>query len=225
MTDIRNLPVEERPRERLLKDGAESLSTLDLVMVLLGTGTAELPVQSMAEEVLSRYRHKTLAQVTAAELKSIRGLKDAKAATILAAVELGRRLLVGAAPKKVRVGHPEDAAEYVVPYLRHAREERFGVLLLTRRHDILGFHTLSIGGLTATVVDVGKVFRCAIEHNAASMILCHNHPSGDPEPSTEDLELTARMIEAGKIMGIDIIDHIVIGDDKFISFTEQGVIK
>ncbi|BEU88589.1 DNA repair protein RadC [Selenomonas sp. TAMA-11512] len=225
MTDMQDIPKDERPRERLLKDGAGALSTTELVMVLLGVGTAELPVQRMAEEVLSRYRHKTLAQVTAAELKSIRGLKDAKAATILAAVELGRRLQMQTAPERVRVGHPEDAAAYVMPYLRFVREERFGVLLLNRKNAILGFHTLSVGGLAATVVDVGKVFRCAIEYNAAAMILCHNHPSGDPEPSGEDISLTERMVDAGKIMGIDIIDHIIIGDDKFISITEQGVIK
>lgn len=225
MTAMRDLPPGDRPRERLLKEGAQSLSTVELIMVLLGTGTAELPVQRMAEEVLSRYRHKPFAQVTAAELKSIRGLKDAKAATILAAVELGRRLQQESAPKRLRIGHPEDAAAHIMPKFRHAQEERFGVLLLTRKYDIMGFWKLSEGGLTATVVDVGKVFRCAMEHNAAAIILCHNHPSGDPAPSAEDLAMTARLVEAGQLMGIDIIDHIIVGDDKFISLKEQGVIK
>ena len=225
MTKVKSLPVDDRPRERLLKEGAERLGTVDLIAILLRAGTAELPVQEMAAEVLARYRHKSLAQVTAAELKSIRGLKDAKAATILAAVELGRRVQRESAPTKFRVGHPEDAVEHIRPYLRHAREERFGVLLLTRKYGILRYRQLSEGGLIATVVDVGKVFRCASEHNAAALILCHNHPSGDPTPSEEDIELTMRMVAAGKIMGIDIIDHIIIGDDKFISLTEQGVIK
>lgn len=225
---VRDLPVDERPRERLLAEGAASLSNTELLAVLLRTGVKEDSVLRVAEKVLALYKERGLAAITqmsAKELSSIKGVGMAKAATILAAVELGRRLALKAAEARTVVHGPADAASYVMPRFRFERREHFAVLLLNAKNHILALKTISVGTLTSSVVHPREVFQAAIEQSAASVILVHNHPSGDPAPSGEDLAVTSRMVEAGEIMDIPVLDHVIVGYDKFISLKEEGMIQ
>ena len=225
---VRDLPVDERPRERLLAEGAASLSNTELLAVLLRTGVKNDSALRVAEKVLALYKERGLAAITqmsAKELSSIKGVGMAKAATILAAVELGRRLALKAAEARTVVHGPADAASYVMPRFRFERREHFAVLLLNAKNHILALKTISVGTLTSSVVHPREVFQAAIEQAAASVILVHNHPSGDPAPSGEDLAVTRRMVEAGEIMDIPVLDHVIVGYDKFISLKEEGMIQ
>lgn len=225
---VRDLPVDERPRERLLSEGAASLSNTELLAVLLRTGVKNDSALRVAEKVLALYKERGLAAITqmsAKELSSIKGVGMAKAATILAAVELGRRLALKAAEARTVVHGPADAASYVMPRFRFERREHFAVLLLNAKNHILALKTISVGTLTSSVVHPREVFQAAIEQSAASVILVHNHPSGDPAPSGEDLAVTRRMVEAGEIMDIPVLDHVIVGYDKFISLKEEGMIQ
>ena len=225
---VRDLPVDERPRERLLSEGAASLSNTELLAVLLRTGVKNDSALRVAEKVLALHKERGLAAITqmsAKELSSIKGVGMAKAATILAAVELGRRLALKAAEARTVVHGPADAASYVMPRFRFERREHFAVLLLNAKNHILALKTISVGTLTSSVVHPREVFQAAIEQSAASVILVHNHPSGDPAPSGEDLAVTRRMVEAGEIMDIPVLDHVIVGYDKFISLKEEGMIQ
>ena len=224
----RDLPKEERPREKLLAAGAAALSNTELLAVLLRTGVREGSVLRVAEEVLTLYREKgilAIAQMGARELSAIKGVGPAKAATILAAVELGRRLAMKEAARRTIVHGPADAAHYAMPRLRFESKEHFAVLLLNTKNHVLAMPVISVGTLSASIVHPREVFQAAISHAAASMILVHNHPSGDPTPSSEDIAVTRRMVEAGKVMDIPVLDHIILGDDKFISLKEKGMIQ
>ena len=159
------------------------------------------------------------------ELSAIKGVGPAKAATILAAVELGRRLAMKEAARRTIVHGPADAAHYAMPRLRFESKEHFAVLLLNTKNHVLAMPVISVGTLSASIVHPREVFQAAISHAAASMILVHNHPSGDPTPSSEDIAVTRRMVEAGKVMDIPVLDHIILGDDKFISLKEKGMIQ
>ena len=225
---VRDLPADERPRERLLAEGAASLSNTELLAVLLRTGVKDDSVLRVAEKVLALYKERGLAAITqmsAKELSSIKGVGMAKAATILAAVELGRRLALKAAEARTVVHGPADAASYVMPRFRFERREHFAVLLLNAKNHILALKTISVGTLTSSVVHPREVFQAAIEGAAAGVILVHNHPSGDPAPSGEDIAVTRRMVEAGEIMDIPVLDHVIVGYDKFISLKEEGMIQ
>lgn len=220
--------MEERPRERLLADGPTHLSDAELLAILLHTGTRNDSVLHLAEEILARYKGRGLEamiHMAPAELADIRGIGLAKAATVLAAVELGRRLSEKAARKQVVVHGPEDAAHYAMPHFRYERKEHFAVLLLNTKNHILAMPTISIGSLSASIVHPREVFLAAVQHAAAAMILLHNHPSGDPSPSREDIAVTERLVKAGRIMDIPVLDHIILGDNKFISLKEKGMVK
>ncbi len=223
-----DLPSDERPREKLLATGAASLSDIELLAVLLRTGVKDSSALYVAEKLLSLYKERGLSAITqmsVRELSSIKGVGAAKAATILAAVELGARLAKRAAKKKKILKTPKDAASYVMPHFRFEQQEHFAVLLLDLKYHILCLKTIFIGTLTTSMAYPREIFQEAIERAAAFIILVHNHPSGDPLPSEEDLRLTRRMVEAGKIMDIPVIDHIIVAYDKFISLKEEGMIQ
>ncbi len=222
---VRDLPEEERPREKLIRRGASALSDTELLAILLRTGTSSVSVLHLAEEVLVKYRDKGLVSMmnlSPQEIASIHGVGLAKAATIVAAVELGRRLSTRAAQKTEKIDGPEDAAHYAMPALRYAQKEHFLVMLLDVRNRVLAMPTVSIGGLTSSVAHPREIFREAIQYSAASMILLHNHPSGDPTPSREDIQITKQMIKAGEIMGIPVLDHIILANDDFLSLKEAN---
>ena len=225
---VRDLPAEERPREKLLSLGAAGLSNVELLAILLRTGTRQHSVLRVAEEVLAHYKERGLSgmvHMAPAELAGISGVGQAKAATILASVELGRRLSQAAAARIEVVHGPEDAAHYAMPRFRFEQREHFAVLLLNTKNHILGMPEVSVGSLSASIVHPREVFREAINYAAASMILLHNHPSGDPSPSREDIAVTNRLVKAGKIMDIEVLDHIILGDHRFLSLKEKGLLS
>ena len=222
---VRDLPEEERPREKLIRRGAAALSDTELLAILLRTGTPSVSVLHLAEEVLAKYQDKGLVSimnVSPQEIASIHGVGLAKAATIVAAVELGRRLSTKAAQKLEKIDGPEDVARYASPVLRFEQKEHFLVMLLDVRNHVLAMPTISVGSLTASVAHPREIFREAIRYSAANVILIHNHPSGDPTPSREDVCLTKQMMKAGEIMGIPVLDHIIIANDNFLSLKEAN---
>ena len=221
---VRDLPEDERPREKLLQHGAGNVSDVELLAILLRTGTENHSVIRVAEEVLSKYKDKGLtaiAHMSPREIASVPGIGPAKAAAVLAAVELGKRLSSRAMLMETVYG-PEDAAAYAMPLLRDEEQEHFAIILLDMKNHIKYMPIISTGSLSASVVHPREVFRQAIEHSAASVILVHNHPSGDPSPSHEDINVTKRMVEVGKIMDIPVLDHIIIGHNRFCSLKDKG---
>ena len=222
---VRDLPKEVRPREKLLQYGASALSDIELLAILLRTGTTSKSVLHLAEDVLAQYKDKGIAaimHISPQEIASIHGIGLAKAATVVAAVELGRRLSERAARTLEKVEGPEDVARYVIPSLRFEQKEHFLAMFLDIRNRILTLSTISVGSLTSSIAHPREVFREAIRYSAASVILVHNHPSGDPAPSREDIQLTKQMMKAGEIMGIPVLDHVVVAGDNFVSLKEAN---
>lgn len=225
---VKDLPYEERPREKLLAFGAQYLSNTELLAILLRSGTRQKSALEVAQEILSTYKSDGLASiinVPPSELTRIDGLGPVKVATLLAAIELGLRIAKKPSNNKYVIKTPDDVANYAMPRLRYEKREHFALLLLDTKNQVITFPDISIGSLNASIVHPREVFRCAISHCASSIILVHNHPSGDPSPSTEDINVTWRLIKSGKILDIEILDHIIIGDNKYTSLKQQGMIK
>ncbi len=222
---IRELPPEQRPRERMLKEGATSLSDIDLLAIMLRTGTAKSSAMELAAAILSRFKDlRVLSQATIEELSEIKGIGPVKAVQVKAALELGRRLAALPAEERTIIRCPEDVCSLLMEDLRNMDREYFLALLLNTKNQVLAKETISIGTLNASMVHPRELFKVAIRRSAAAVILVHNHPSGDPTPSREDIALTKRLQEAGEIIGIDVLDHIVIGDNRFTSLKSQGLI-
>ena len=224
---VRDLPPEERPREKLLAYGPGALNNAELLAVLLRSGTRKKSVLRVAEEILARIKEQGLTamvHISVPELAKIDGVGKVKAATLQAAIELGRRLSMQQAAKIEIVHGPEDVAHFAMPRYRFEQKEHFAVMLLNTKNHILGMPEVSVGSLSASVVHPREVFRAAIDYAAASMILLHNHPSGDPTPSREDIAVTERLVKAGKIMDIPVLDHVVLGNERFTSLKEKGLI-
>ena len=223
---IKDLPPSERPRERLLTNGTMSLSDADLLAILLRSGTREETVVQLAERILVEMGGlQGLPRSGVDDFLSIKGLGPAKAVTLLAAAELATRLKDSKRTESVTISSPSDAAGLMMEEMRHYLREHFCVVLLDTKNKVMGVEEISVGSLNTSLVHPREVFRPAIRKACASVILIHNHPSGDPTPSREDLEVTRRLTEAGKLMGIEVLDHLVIGDGKFISFREKGLLN
>ncbi|GBF34894.1 DNA repair protein RadC [Desulfocucumis palustris] len=224
-TAIKDLPEGQRPREKLFRAGAELLTDGELLAILLRTGTAEASALDLAAHIISRFGGiGSLVQAAPEELSAIKGVGPAKAAQIKAALELGRRLAAARMGDRPYIKSPEDAAFLVMEEMRHLDREHFGALLLNTKNQVVARETVSIGTLNSSSVHPRELFKNAIRRSAAAIILVHNHPSGDPTPSREDIEVTRRLHEAGEIVGIEILDHIVIGDNKFTSFKAKGML-
>jgi DNA repair protein RadC len=212
----------DAPRERLAGLGAEALSDAELVALLLRTGAARHPARDIAQGLLRRHGLRGLARAALAELRRHPGVGDAKAATILAAFELGRRV----ASLRLRPGDPirspADVHRHFHPLLRDAPHERFLVVLLDGRHRVIRPVLTSQGTLTASLVHPREVFAPALREPAAAVVLVHNHPSGDPTPSREDREITARLVAAGELLGIPVLDHVVVAEQGYVSLREDG---
>jgi len=222
---MKELPEDSRPRERLLKEGAEALSEPELLAILLGTGYRETTALELASHVVKSFNNlRLLVDATVEELSGIKGIGPAKACQVKAALELARRLSRFTGSPRPVVKTPDDAAGLVMEEMRHLDREHFRALLLNTRNQVIGVDKVSVGTLNSSAVHPRELFRNAIKKSAASLILVHNHPSGDPTPSREDLEITSRLFEAGKIIGIDVLDHIVIGDNKFTSFKAKKLL-
>ncbi len=222
---LREMPAEERPREKLLSKGAEALSNVDLLAIILHTGMKHESVIHLAERLISQSDGLVrLSTLSAQELCKVKGIGVAKAVTIVAVFELSRRLAAFNGEERVVIHGPRDAASLVMPRLRHLTKEHFLILLLSTKNHVLAQPTISVGSLNASIVHPREVFREAIKYSAAGVILIHNHPSGDPLPSQEDITLTKKLVEAGNMLDIAVLDHVIIGDGKYVSFKEQGII-
>lgn len=224
---IKELPQEERPREKMLTKGAEALSNAELLAILLRSGTKNDSVLRVAERLLKKYEEigiGALANLAPQELSKNSGIGPVKAVTIAAAFELGKRINELASADKTVIRAPQDAAKLLMARLRYETREHFMILLLSTKNHVLAVSTISIGSLSASIVHPRELFREAITHSAAAVILVHNHPSGDPTPSQEDIMITRKLIDAGKILEIHVLDHVIIGDNKYVSLKEKGII-
>lgn len=222
---IRDMPEEERPRERLLALGAEKVSNAELLAVILRTGTYRDTALDLAQMVLSRAgKLRELPYLAVEELMEIKGIGPAKAVQLKAALELGRRMVVASRGYNVDITSPEDVFNYMMEEMRYLEQEEFRIILLNIKNKVLGVETVFRGGLNSSIVHPREIFRLALRRSAASLILLHNHPSGDPTPSAEDISVTRRLVEAGEIMGVNILDHIIMGEGRFLSFREKGLL-
>ncbi|WP_044894830.1 RadC family protein [Bacillus alveayuensis] len=222
---IRDFPENERPRERLISDGPESLANHELLAILLRTGTKDESVLQLANRLLNHFEGlRLLKDATIEEITSIKGIGTAKAVQILAAIELGRRISRLQYDERYVIRSPEDGAKYVMEDMRFLSQEHFVCLYLNTKNQVIHRKTVFIGSLNASIVHPREVFKEAIKRSAASIICAHNHPSGDPTPSREDIEVTKRLVECGRMIGIELLDHLIIGDRKFISLKEKGYV-
>lgn len=220
---IHRWPETERPRERLLREGAAALSDAQLLAILLRIGRPHSSAVQVAMDLLGRLNGlQGLSNRSLDELCAVPGVGPAKAAQIKAAVELGKRVLATPLSTGMRIASSRDLYHHYYPALRDLRHEVFKVLLLDAKHAVIQDTTVSEGSLTLSVVHPREVFNLAVRESAAAVILLHNHPSGDPEPSVEDRELTARLVAAGAVLGIRVLDHVIMGDGRYVSFADRG---
>jgi len=222
---LNDYPQEMRPRERMEMFGAERLTDSELLAILLSTGNRETNVLELASNILQAYKGITgLKDLSMEELMQQKGIGKAKATTILAAVELGKRVHIGTIAYRSVIRTPADAGLIMQQRMQHLDREHFSVMLLNNSNAVISVETVSIGTLNTSPVHPREVFKQAIRHSASSIILAHNHPSGDCMPSDLDMDITDRLVETGKIIGIDVIDHIIIGEDNYYSFCENEMI-
>ena len=222
---IKMLPQEERPVEKAVFNGVSSLTNTELLAVLLGSGTRKKSALGLAEDILSADERGLafLAGCTADELMKINGVGNMKAVRVLAGVELGKRIAAGPMNRKKSIHHSDDVANLFMKELRHEKKEAFKAVLLNAKGEILSIETVSIGDLTMAPVHPREVFCQAVKKSGAAVIFVHNHPSGDPTPSDDDIETTKRLIACGELLGIKVVDHIVIGDNAYRSIA--GVLQ
>jgi DNA repair protein RadC len=221
---IKELPEGERPRERLEHYGAGALSTAELLAIILRVGTRDENVIRLAQRLLTTYEGLVgLAQAPFSDLVAIKGLGQAKATQLKAAFELGRRLLVAAPHERPIVKSPADAANLLMLEMGVLEQEHLRAVILDTKNHVLKIHTIYIGSLNTAVVRVAELFREAVRLNAAAIIVAHNHPSGDPTPSAEDVHVTRQVVEAGKLLNIDVLDHLVICHSRWVSLKERGL--
>ena len=220
---VMDLPPEERPRERLARHGAPALSNRELLALLVGTGSRRASALDVAEGLLD-CGLRGLAGRSLSDLERETGLGRAKSARVLAALELGARLASEGRQASAEFRTPEAAARYLLPRYGARPVETFGLLALDVRHRLKREAVVSVGCLTSSLVHPREVFQEAVTARAAALVLFHNHPSGDPEPSGEDLSLTRRLASAGALMGIEVIDHLILGAGRYVSLKERGVL-
>ncbi len=222
---IKDLPVQERPRERLLQYGPEYLSNRELLAILLETGTRNQSVFALADQLIAHFGSlRALACATYEEMAEIKGIGPAKAARVIAAFELTKRLSNSSLEVREVIRSPQDAADIVMDEMSLLDREHFVILMLNTKHAVIAKKVVSIGHLNASLVHPRELFKDVIKKSSAAVILVHNHPSGDPTPSEDDIRVTQRLCEAGRLLGISVLDHIVIGDKSYVSFREQGLI-
>nr|WP_154896281.1 DNA repair protein RadC [Paenibacillus xylanexedens] len=222
---MRDIPHEERPRERMMEYGAGALSHAELLAILLRTGTRQESAVHMAQRILTEAGGiRSLMDMSLNELTAMKGIGMAKAVQLKAGIELGHRIAQSRRVQSPSIRTPRDAADILLEQLRYLQKEHFVCLFLNSKNHIIAQETLSMGSLNASIVHPREVFRAAIKCSSASIVCAHNHPSGDPTPSPEDIQITKRLIEAGSIVGIEVLDHIIIGDGTYVSLKEKGLV-
>lgn len=223
---IKELPIDDRPREKLILRGSQSLSDAELIAILLRTGTKGKSVITLAQELVSKYQNlNILTSQTHDALKNYPGIGKDKAATLLASFEISRRIDSNKKWLQNKViSSPKDIAEIFIPLLRDEVKEKFFVVCLNSSNKVIKYELISVGSLNSSVVHPREVFKVAIESNSANIILLHNHPSGNMEPSSEDISLTKKFVEIGKIMEIQVFDHLIIAGNSYTSMVEKRII-
>ena len=220
---MKDVAPHDRPREKLQRLGAAALGDNELVALVLGSGSRECGALELANRLLQRTGGlHGLTRAAPGDLHLVPGVGDARAAQILAAVELGRRTLVRGEADRLLLCSPRQLASYLLPLYGVAPVEQFGIVMLDTKHRVIRIKIVSVGSLDTTVVHPREVFREATSASAAAIVLFHNHPSGDPTPSPDDVLLTTRMVSAGTIMGIEVVDHLILADRKYYSLVEAG---
>lgn len=220
---LKNVPTYERPRERLLRQGSAALSDVELLAILLRTGTEKDSVQGVAQRVLAVFGDlQQLATASHEELTDISGIGPVKAVEIQAALELGRRSALKVRDIRISIRLPRDVAEYMMPEMAGLVQEHFVCLFLNTKNQVIGKKTVFVGSLDSSIVHPRDIYREAIKRSSASIICLHNHPSGDPAPSKEDINVTKILLQAGDLVGIPLLDHVIIGDGRYVSLKEQG---
>jgi len=221
---VRDLPAAERPRERLDLRGPGGLSAAELIAVVWGTGSGGRSAVDLAEEALARHASVgALARATDVELAAIPGIGQAKAARLAAAFELGRRSVADWPAGRWTIRSPRDVADRMLVEMGRLEREELRVLSLNAKNVVQRVSTVYVGNVSASLVRVGELFRDAVRMDASAVVLAHNHPSGDPTPSPDDLHLTAEAIAAGRLLDVDVLDHVVIGHDAWVSLRDRGV--
>ena len=223
---IKNMALELRPRERLMREGIQSVSDVELIAVLLGTGSKNRSAIDLAYEIISMDSRGTghLIDAGVKELMRIDGIGEAKACRIAAAFELAKRAAGARGPETVSIDSPSSCVELFMEKMRYYRKEYFNVLLLDSKGNILKEENVSVGDLSTSIVNPRESFTEAVRSSAAAVIFVHNHPSGDPAPSEEDIAVTERLKKSGDILGINVLDHLIIGDGTYASLKEMGYI-
>lgn len=218
---IADLPIDERPRERLSLHGAGTLSDAELIAILLGSGTRGRSALTVARELVADGLA-SLARRSFARGQRLPGVGTAKSTRLLAAFEIGRRIAATSSIESDPIRDPESIARPLIARYSHHVQERLGAVFLDSKNRIVREREVYVGTLNSTTVSTRDVLRLALEENAAAVIIFHNHPSGDPSPSAEDLLFTRKMVEAGKLMGVDVLDHLILGANRFVSLRQRG---
>jgi DNA repair protein RadC len=222
---IKELPAEERPREKLLKYGEEILSNAELLALIISTGKRDRTAVELSQDILNYFGGlRSLVSLSIEEITEIKGFGLAKATKLRAVIELSKRLYASRKEDKKVIKSPQDVAELLMPEMRFLKQEIFKIVLLDVKNQLIAIPQISKGGLSSSIVHPREVFKEAIRRSSAAIILAHNHPSGIPEPSNDDIKISKRLIDSGKIIGIDVLDHVIIGDDRYISMKEEGII-
>lgn len=221
-TVIKEIPIDERPRERLAQYGESALSTAELIAIIIRTGSRNQNAVGLAQRLLSQFEGLAgLHRASVIELCGVLGVGEAKAVQIKAAIELGRRVLTAAVDARAQILNPSDAAHPLMAALGYLQQEQLHVLLLDSKHYVMRRVLVYSGNVNTSMIRVSEVFREAIRDNAAAMIVAHNHPSGDPTPSREDVEVTRAIVKAGGLLDIAVLDHLVIGRRDYVSLRER----
>jgi DNA repair protein RadC len=220
---MKTVAPDDRPREKLRRLGVSALGDNELLAIVLGHGRAHASALDLANAVLSAVGGvRGFVRASPSDLEQVDGIGEARAAQLLAAVELGRRTMIRAARERLQLKSPRSVAEFLLPQYGHQLVEQFGVVLLDTKLRVLRTTILSVGTVNTSVVHPREIFREAASAGATGLVLFHNHPSGDPTPSPEDTELTRRIVAAGALMGIDVLDHVILADEHYYSFKEKG---
>ena len=222
---IKSWAEEDRPREKLLLKGKHALSDAELIAILISSGNSEETAVELSQRILRKADNNLheLSRMSVNELMNFKGIGEAKAITIVAALELGRRRKEAEAVKRDKIVTSKDAVDIFQPLLADNHHEEFWILFLNRANHIIGRERVSSGGMSGTVVDPKLIFKAALDHKAVSVILCHNHPSGNVKPSEPDIKLTKNLVAAGKVLEIAVLDHVIVAQSGFYSFADEGM--
>ncbi|MBA3947719.1 MAG: DNA repair protein RadC [Herpetosiphonaceae bacterium] len=221
---IKELPANEQPRERLRDYGPGALTDSELLAILLRVGVEGQNVVQLAQEMLHTYGGwPGLQRLAFADVCGIHGMGEAKTATLKAALEIGRRLLLAAPEERPQISSPADVAGLLMLEMSHLEQEHLRIVLLNTKNRVQKIHTVYVGTINSSAVRVGEVFKEALRQNSAALIVVHNHPSGDPTPSPEDVQVTRQLVEAGTLLDVQVLDHLVIGQGRWVSLKERGL--